>query len=55
MNRDIDTKSTDGAPIIDQKGKVVAVNAHITQKNGKTIGYGTPVVNFYPTLATLVQ
>lgn len=55
MNRDIDTKSTDGAPIIDHKGNVVAVNAHITQKSGKTIGYGTPVVNFYPTLATLVQ
>ena len=55
VNLDIDAKSTDGAPIIDQKGKVIAVNAHITQKNGKTIGYGTPVVNFYPTLATLVQ
>ena len=55
VNLDIDTKSTDGAPIIDQKGKVIAVNAHITQKSGKTFGYGTPVVNFYPTLATLVQ
>ncbi len=55
VNRDIDTKSTDGAPIIDHKGSVVAVNAHITQKSGKTIGYGTPVVNFYPTLANLVR
>jgi hypothetical protein len=55
VNRDIDMRSTGGAPIIDHKGKVVAVNANITQRSGKTIGYGTPVVNFYPTLATLVQ
>ncbi len=55
VNRDINIKSTGGAPIIDHQGKVVAVNANITQKSGKMIGYGTPVVNFYPTLATLVQ
>ena len=55
MNRDVDMKNTSGAPIIDHRGKVVAVNANIIKKSGKTIGYGTPVVNFYPTLATLVQ
>ncbi|MAI72397.1 MAG: hypothetical protein CMM01_16005 [Rhodopirellula sp.] len=54
-NRNINLKSTGGAPIIDHRGKVVAVNANIIKKSGKTIGYGTPVVNFYPTLATLVQ
>jgi hypothetical protein len=55
MNRDVDMKNTSGAPIIDHKGNVVAVNANITQTSGKMIGFGTPVVNFYPTLATLVQ
>jgi S1-C subfamily serine protease len=55
LNRDINIQNTGGAPIIDHQGKVVAVNANISQKNGKTIGYGTPVVNFYPTLAALVQ
>ncbi len=54
-DRSINLQSTSGAPIIDHKGQVVAVNASNAIKDGKTIGYGTPVVNFYPTLATLVQ
>lgn len=51
----INLPSTGGAPVIDHKGKVIAVNANITKTGGKLIGHGTPVVNFYPTLATLVQ
>ncbi|MDA7874594.1 serine protease [Rhodopirellula sp.] len=54
-DRSINLQSTSGAPIIDHKGQVVAVNASNAIKDGKTIGYGTPVVNFYPTLAALVQ
>jgi len=54
-DRNIDIQSTSGAPIVDQKGKVVAVSTSSTQKDGKTIGCGTPVLNFYPTLATLVN
>ena len=54
-NPSITLKSTSGAPIVDQKGKVIAVHAGGTKKSGKTIGFGTPVANFYPTLATLVH
>ena len=54
-NDNLNLKNTGGAPIVDHQGKVVAVNAKITQESGKSIGHGTPVVNFYPTLATLVQ
>ncbi len=54
-NRNINLKNTGGSPVIDRAGKVVAVNADITKQRGKTIGYATPVVNFYATLAALVQ
>ena len=55
VDHGITLKSTSGAPIVDRKGNVIAVHAGGTKKSGKMIGIGTPVVNFYPTLATLVQ
>ena len=54
-DRNISLKSTNGAPIVDHLGKVVAVHAGSGKKDGKTIGSATPVINFYPTLAAQVQ
>ena len=51
----INLQATSGAPIVDYTGSVVAVNASSTKKGGKTIGSGTPVFNFYPTLASQLQ
>lgn len=40
-------QATNGAPIIDRSGSVVAVNAAGGEDQGKTFGVGTPVAKFY--------
>jgi len=51
----INLQAASGAPIIDHTGSVVAVNVNSTRKGGKTIGSGTPVLNFYATLVSRLQ
>jgi len=51
----INLQATSGAPIVDHTGSVVAVNASSTKNGGKTIGSGTPVFNFYPTLVSRLR
>ena len=50
-DRSINLQDSNGAPVIDRTGSVVAVNASITQEGSRKIGSGTPVCNFYRALA----
>ena len=43
----IELRATSGAPVVDQNGQVVAVNAGGGEDGGKTMGVGTPVSKFY--------
>ncbi len=43
----IPLQATNGAPIVDYSGSVIAVNAAGGEDHGKTIGIGTPVAKFY--------
>lgn len=46
----IELRATSGAPVVDEAGNVVAVNAGGGQDGGKTLGVGTPVNKFYAAL-----
>lgn len=51
FDRSIELRATSGAPVVDGRGRVVAVNAGGGEQGGVTFGVGTPTTHFASSVA----